>query len=436
MGGYNRLNVILYERHVLKNGLRVLLHEDESTPMVAVNILYDIGSKDENPDKTGFAHLFEHLMFGGSANIPDFDDPIQMAGGENNAFTNNDMTNFYEVLPVENIEVALWLESDRMLSLNFDEKVLETQQKVVVEEFKETCLNEPYGDVWHHISELAYKSHPYRWPTIGLEPKHVEDAKMDDVRNFFFKFYRPNNAILVIAGNLKPKKALKLAEKWFGDIPSGDVPIRRLPLEPPQFSFREKLIEAKVPVDALYLVFHTCSRIHPDFYAVDLLSDVLASGPSSRLYRRLLKEKKLFSHIDCYITASNDPGLIIIEGKPTNGVSMEAAEAAIWEEIALITDQPIAQQELEKIVNKSESSLVFSEVSVLNKAINLAFFELVGDASIINREVNLYQNVTVEDMLRVAKEVFKKENCSRLIYKSTMPTGAVAIADDDEEDED
>jgi zinc protease len=320
------------------------------------------------------------------------------------------------------------------LSLNFDEKVLETQQKVVVEEFKETCLNEPYGDVWHHISELAYKRHPYRWPTIGLEPKHVEDAQMEDVRDFFFRFYRPNNAILVIAGNLKPKKALKLAEKWFGDIPAGDVPIRRLPVEPPQFAFREKLVEAKVPVDALYLVFHTCSRIHPDFYAVDLLSDVLASGPSSRLYRRLLKEKKLFSHIDCYITASNDPGLIIIEGKPTNGVSMEAAEAAIWEEIALITDQPIAQQELEKIVNKSESSLVFSEVSVLNKAINLAFFELVGDASIINREVNLYQNVTVEDMLRVAKEVFRKENCSKLIYKATMPTGEVVVTDDEEED--
>ncbi len=415
----------------------MLLHEDKSTPMVAVNILYDIGSKDENPEKTGFAHLFEHLMFGGSANIPDFDDPIQMAGGENNAFTNSDMTNFYEVLPAENLEVALWLESDRMLSLNFDEKVLETQRKVVVEEFKETCLNEPYGDVWHHISDLAYKVHPYRWPTIGLEPKHVEDARMDDVKDFFFKFYRPNNAILVIAGNVEPTKTLKLVDKWFGDIPAGEVPLRRLQFEPPQPVFREKVVEAKVPVDALYLVFHTCARTHPDFYAVDLLSDVLASGPSSRLYRRLLKEKKLFNHIDCYITASNDPGLLIVEGKPSNGVTMEAAEAAIWEEIAQLTDQPIAQQELEKIVNKSESSLVFSEVSVLNKAINLAFFELVGDASIINREVNLYQEVTVEEMQRVAKEVFKKENCSRLVYKATLPkSGAILVrADDEDEDE-
>lgn len=418
---------------MLKNGLRVLLHEDKSTPMVAVNVLYDIGSKDENPAKTGFAHLFEHLMFGGSANIPDFDDPIQLAGGENNAFTNNDMTNFYDVLPAENLEVALWLESDRMLSLNFDDKVLETQRKVVVEEFKETCLNEPYGDVWHHISKLAYKTHPYRWPTIGLEPKHVEDAKMEDVRDFFFRFYRPNNAILVIAGNVKPEKALKLAEKWFGDIPTGDGYFRALPVEPAQTEFREKIVEAKVPVDAVYLSFHTCSRTHPDFYAVDLLSDVMASGPSSRLYRKLLKERKIFSHIDCYITASNDPGLLIIEGKPTNGVSMEAAEAALWEEINLLVEQPIAQSELEKIVNKSESSLVFSEVSVLNKAINLAFFELVGDASIINRETVLYQAVTVADIQRVATDIFRRENCSKLIYKAISPTGEVG---EDEEDED
>jgi len=427
--------VIEYERFVLKNGLRVLVHEDKSTPMVAVNMLYDIGSKDENPAKTGFAHLFEHLMFGGSANIPDFDDPIQLAGGENNAFTNNDMTNFYDVLPVENLEVALWLESDRMLSLNFDEKVLETQQKVVVEEFKETCLNEPYGDVWHHISDLAYKHHPYRWPTIGLEPKHVEDANLQDVKDFFFKFYRPNNAILVVAGNVKPKKALRLVEKWFGDIPAGAVPLRQFPQEPPQNEFREKIVEAKVPVDAIYLVFHTCSRTHPDFYAIDLLSDVMASGPSSRLYRRLLKERKLFSHIDCYITASNDPGLIILEGKPTNGVSMEDAEKALWEELDLLISDPISQSELEKIVNKSESSLVFSEVSVLNKAINLAFFELVGDASIINRETSLYQNVTVEEMHRVAKEVFQRKNCSKLVYKAMMPTGEAVEDNVDDEDE-
>ncbi|MBI5916525.1 MAG: insulinase family protein [Bacteroidetes bacterium] len=427
--------MIDYSRFVLKNGLRVLIHEDASTPMVAVNVLYDVGSKDESPEKTGFAHLFEHLMFGGSANIPDFDDPIQLAGGENNAFTNSDMTNFYEVLPVENLEVALWLESDRMLSLNFDEKVLEVQRKVVVEEFKETCLNEPYGDVWHHISDMAYEVHPYRWPTIGKVPKHVEDARLGDVKDFFFRFYRPNNAILVVAGNVKTKKALKLVEKWFGDIPAGDTPPRQLPTEPAQSVFHERTVEGKVPVDALYLVFHTCSRTHPDFYAIDLLSDVLGSGPSSRLYRRLLKEKKLFSHIDCYITASNDPGLLIVEGKPSDGVEMEVAEKALWEELELLKNEAISQQELEKIINKSESSLVFSEVSVLNKAINLAFFELIGDASIINREVALYQSVTVADVQRIAQEVLTKENCSKLIYKGTLPKGEMAAPDEDEEED-
>lgn len=429
--------MITYDRFVLKNGLRLLVHEDTSTPMVAVNVLYNVGSKDESPDKTGFAHLFEHLMFGGSANIPDFDDPVQLAGGENNAFTNNDMTNFYEVLPAENLEVALWLESDRMLSLNFDEKVLEVQRKVVVEEFKETCLNEPYGDVWHHLSDLAYQVHPYRWPTIGLEPKHVEDATLDDVKQFFFRFYRPNNAVLVIAGNVKKEKALKLVEKWFGDIPAGEMPERQLTPEPPQAQFHERTAEGKVPVDAVYLAFHMGGRRDPDFYAADILSDVLCNGPSSRLFRRLLKEKKLFSSIDCYITASIDPGLLIVEGKPSDGVSLEDAEAAIWQELEFLKNDPISERELDKLKNKSESSLVFSEVSVLNKAINLAFFELIGDASIINREVELYQAVTVADVQRVAQQLLVRENCSKLIYKGTLPKGeGVLVGMDDDEEED
>ena len=411
--------VIAFSRFVLKNGLRVIIHEDDSTPMVAVNVLYNVGSKDESPEKTGFAHLFEHLMFGGSANIPDFDDPIQLAGGENNAFTNNDITNFYEVLPAENLEVALWLESDRMLSLNFSEKSLEVQRKVVVEEFKETCLNEPYGDVWHHISELAYQVHPYRWPTIGKIPKHVEDATLDDVKRFFFNFYRPNNAILVVAGKMEKDKILALAEKWFGGIPAGEMPQRRIPAEPKQTVVHEKLAEGKAPVDALYLAFHTCSRTDKDFHAVDLLSDVLGNGPSSRLYRRLLKEKKLFSHIDCYITASIDPGLLIVEGKPSEGVSLEHAEAAIWQELEALKQHFIPARELEKLINKSESALEFSEANVLNKAINLAFFELIGDATMINQEGEKYRVVTVEAIQRVAQEIFTKENCSKLVYKAT-----------------
>ncbi len=425
--------VINFSRFTLKNGLRVVVHEDDSTPMVAVNVLYNVGSKDESPEKTGFAHLFEHLMFGGSANIPDFDDPIQLAGGENNAFTNNDITNFYDVLPAENLEVALWLESDRMLSLNFSEKSLEVQRKVVVEEFKETCLNEPYGDVWHHISELAYQVHPYQWPTIGKIPKHVEDATLDDVKSFFYKFYRPNNAILVVAGNVKKERVEQLVDKWFGEIPAGEAQQRRIPAEPKQTIVHEKMAEGKVPVDALYLAFHTCARADKDFHAVDLLSDVLGNGQSSRLYRRLLKDKKLFSHIDCYITASIDPGLLILEGKPSENVSLEDAEAALWQELEDLKQHPIPPRELEKLINKSESALEFSEVNVLNKAINLAFFELIGDASMINQEGDKYRAVTVEDIQRVAQEIFTKENCSKLVYKATEPVSG-GDADDDEEE--
>lgn len=409
--------MITYNRFTLSNGLRVLVHEDDSTPMVAVNVTYNVGSRDENPERTGFAHLFEHLMFGGSANIPDFDDPIQMAGGENNAFTNSDMTSFYDILPTQNIETAFWLESDRMLSLNFDPKVLATQQKVVVEEFKETCLNQPYGDSWHHLSDMAYRVHPYRWPTIGLEPKHIEDATLEDVKDFYFKYYRPNNAILVVSGNIKTKDVRALAEKWFGDIPSGEVPKRNLPVEPPQQAMQRRISEtANVPLDAFYLAFHMPGRVDRDYYVADLLSDVLSNGQSSRLFRRLLKEKQLFSSIDCYVSGSFDPGLFIIEGKPNEGVALETAKNAIWEELEQLKLHMILDSELQKLQNKVESNLLFSETNVLNKAINLAFFESLDDASLINDEAKLYQSVTTEDIQRMAKQTFTQENCSELIY--------------------
>jgi len=421
--------VINYSRFVLTNGLRVLIHEDESTPMAAVNVLYNVGSRDESPDKTGFAHLFEHLMFGGSANIPDFDDPIQLAGGENNAFTNSDITNFYDILPSQNLETALWLESDRMLSLNFSEKVLEVQRKVVLEEFKETCLNQPFGDVWHHIYELAYEVHSYRWPTIGKVPRHVEDATLDDVKRFFFQYYRPNNAILVIAGNVKVPEVMTLVERWFGAIPSGKTVERHLPAEPPQLKLHSRISPSQAPVDALYLAFHTCSRMDKDYYALDLLSDILSNGPSSRLYRRLLKEQQLFSNIDCYISGTMDPGLFIIEGRPSEGVSLEAAEEAIWKELKDLKDNFDNELELQKVKNKAEASLQFSEVNVLNKAINLAFFELMGDADIINREVELYRAVTVGDIKRLACEIFTPENSSNLYYRATpAPSPAAAIS--------
>lgn len=417
--------MINFSKHKLDNGLRVVLHEDDSTPMVTVNVLYDVGSKDESADKTGFAHLFEHLMFGGSANIPNFDEPIQKAGGENNAFTNSDVTNFYNSMPAENLEVALWLESDRMMQLDFSEKSLDVQRKVVVEEFKETCLNQPFGDVWHHLSDMAFKVHPYQWPTIGKVPKHVEDANLEDVKSFFFKYYRPNNAILIIAGNIKQEDALQKVKKWFGDIPAGEPYVRQLPQEPPQEKMAERLIESdKVPIDALYLAFHCCARGDQEFHTVDLLSDVLGNGPSSRLFRRLLKERELFSSIDCYISGTLEPGLFIIEGKPSEGVSMEAAEAAIWEELELLKKEAIPAKELQKLKNKSESALVFSEVNILNKAINLAFFELLGDANLINGEGERYQQVTVEGLQKTANEILRKENCSKLVYKAKKKVAA------------
>ena len=408
--------MITYHRFELENGLRVLAHEDHSTPLVAVNLLYNVGARDESPDKTGFAHLFEHLMFGGSANIPDFDEKVQLAGGDSNAFTNNDMTNFYNTLPVQNLETALWLESDRMMHLQLTQKALEVQRKVVVEEFKETCLNQPYGDVWHHLSDLAFRVHPYRWPTIGLVPQHVEEATLAEVQQFFETYYRPNNAILTIAGPVKTATIEKMAEKWFGDIPAGIIPERRLPQEPPQQKLQQRIQQANVPVDALYLAFHTPARQHPDYYAVDLLSDILCNGNSSRLYRRLLKEQHLVNAIDAYITGNIDPGLLIIEAKTADGVSLEEAERAIWKELELLKHELLPERELEKYVNKVESTLIFSETNVLNKAMNLAFFELLGDADLINAEVEAYRKVGVADIQRVAQRILTAENCSELYY--------------------
>ncbi|MEO1514487.1 MAG: pitrilysin family protein [Bacteroidota bacterium] len=409
--------MIEYNRFELENGLKVLVHQDDSTPMVAINVLYDVGARDESPDKTGFAHLFEHLMFGGSAHVPDFDEPIQRAGGDSNAFTNNDVTNFYDVLPAENLETAFWLESDRMLSLNFSQRSLEVQQKVVVEEFKESCLNQPYGDVWHHLSDLAYEIHPYRWPTIGKVPRHVEEATLEDVQEFFHKFYCPNNAILVVAGKTTEAEVRQLTEKWFADIPKGKVPKRELPQEPPQRELHRRINETSVPLNAIYLAFHVPGRNDDNYYAADLLSDVLCNGQSSRLYRKLYKDQGIFTDIDAYITGNIDPGLLIIEGKPSEGVSLEEAEAAIWKEIELLKTEGVSERELQKYKNKIESTLAFSETNVLNKAINLAFFELVGDASLINREAELYQQVTTQDLQRMAHEILTEENCSELVYK-------------------
>lgn len=410
--------MVSFDRFVLENGLRVLVHEDRDTPMVAVNVLYNVGARDEKPDRTGFAHLFEHLMFGGSANVPDFDEAIQLAGGENNAFTNNDLTNFYDILPAQNLETAFWLESDRMLSLRFDERVLEIQRKVVLEEFNEMCLNEPYGDVWHHIADMAYKVHPYRWPTIGKIPQHVAEATIDDVRHFYHTFYRPNNAILVVAGNTTRAKVAELSQKWFGDIPSGPVPQRRLPQEPPQQKLQQRINRAKVPVDALYLAFHAPARTDPSYYTADLLSDILGYGSSARLNRRLLREQGLVSHIDCYLTGSIDPGLFIVEARPAPGVRLQQVERAIWAELKLLQDEPISERELQKWKNKVESNLLLSETNVLNKAINLAFYEVLGNADLINQETARYLDLTPKDIQSTAQAILTPANCSELYYEA------------------
>ena len=410
--------MIHFKKHTLSNGLRVIIHEDASSPMVAVNIVYDVGSRDEDEHKTGFAHLFEHLMFGGSKNAPDFDSPIQNAGGENNAFTNTDMTNFYAVVPAQNIETVLWLESDRMKNLIFSQKALDIQKSVVIEEFKETCLTDPYGDVWHHLSELAYKVHPYRWPTIGKIPQHVENVTMEDVKDFYYKYYRPNNAILVVAGNVGLQQIQDLTKKWFGDIPAGNTPIRQLPIEPPQIKRAERIATSKVPMDALYLGFHSPGRKEKDYYVSDLLSDILCNGNSSRLYQKLYKQERIFTQIDAFVTGNIDPGLLVITGRPAEDVNLKDAEAAVWQELELLKNENISDSELQKYKNKVESALVFSEASILNKAINLAYFELVGDANLINTEADHYQKITVDDIQNLAQKIFIKENSFGLYYKA------------------
>lgn len=408
--------MVNFTRHILDNGLRVIIQEDHSTPLVAVNIQYFVGSRDEHPDKTGFAHLFEHLMFAGSKHAPEFDDPLQRSGGENNAYTTNDYTTFYEILPAENLETALWLESDRMLALNITKRSFEVQRKVVIEEFKETCLNEPYGDAWHHLSDLMYKVHPYRWPVIGLTPEHIVNAVHDDVKDFYRRWYGPNNAVLVISGKVNTAEALEMVKKWFGPIPPRDLPVRQLPVEPKQKGEKFREVRADVPLPAIFLSFRSPARAHHDFFALDLLSDVLAEGNSSRLYRRLLKEQRLFSSIDAYLTSNFDPGLIVIEGKPAEGVSIESAVEGLWKELDILSNEAIEERELLKIQHRFESTVVFSETSVLNKAQNLAYYEILNRAEWMNEEVDAYLNVTPADMQRMAKETFHKDNAATLVY--------------------
>jgi predicted Zn-dependent peptidase len=410
--------VVQFERFTLSNGLRVIVHEDNSTPLAVVNVMYDVGSKDEDPSRTGFAHLFEHLMFGGSENIPEYDEPLQMAGGENNAYTTNDLTNYYIQLPAENIETAFWLESDRMLSLAFSEKSLQVQRKVVCEEFKEHYLNKPYGDAWLKLRDLAYQVHPYRWMTIGKELSHIENAKLEDVKNFFFKHYRPVNAILSVAGNITVEKVRSLAEKWFGLIEPGEKYVRRLPAEPLQSAARKLEVHADVPLDALYKCWHIAARLDPGYYAADLITEILGGGTSSRLYQSLVKEKKLFSNIDCSHHGTVDEGLLSIEGKLVKGVKIEDAEAALEEVLNKLKAEVVNETELQKVKNKTESIIAFEDLTLMNRANSLAFYELLGDADLMHTELSRYNKVTAEDIHNASNIIFKDTNSSTLWYLS------------------
>lgn len=410
--------MIQFEEFTLDNGLRVIVHEDPSVQIAVLNVLYDVGSRDEDPGKTGFAHLFEHLMFGGSKNIANYDEPLQKVGGENNAFTNTDITNYYLTVPAPNIETGFWLESDRMLSLSFDPQVLEVQQKVVVEEFKQRYLNQPYGDVWLKLRPLAYLTHPYQWATIGKEIRHIENATMDDVKKFFFKYYVPANAILVVAGNVSADQVKRLSEKWFGPISSPKVPGRRLPQEDPQVLKRTLEVEADVPASALYKAYHMPGRFDRDFFAIDLMSDVLTRGHSSRLYQKLVKEKEIFTSISAFTMGTIDPGLVVINGRVKDGINLQDAEAEVN---ALIDDFVIGgvtDDELEKVKNQAYATLEFGEVEVMNRAMNLAFAKLSGDTHHVNEEGKLIEAVTKEDILTASRNVLREENSSVLYYKA------------------
>jgi predicted Zn-dependent peptidase len=410
--------MIHYQYFTLDNGLRVYVHEDHTTPIAALNILYNVGSRDEDENKTGFAHLFEHLMFGGSRHIAAFDEPLQRVGGENNAFTSPDITNYYVTLPAVNLETAFWLESDRMLSLSFDPQVLEVQRKVVIEEFKQRYLNQPYGDVWLKMRPLAFQKHPYRWATIGKDISHIEKATLDDVKEFFFKYYIPNNAIMVVAGPVRLEEVKKMSEKWFGPIPAGKPYIRRLPAEPVQEQARYLEVEAGVPLDAIYKTFHIPGKSSEKYYTADLLSDILGRSKSSRLYDKLVKEGKIFNSINSHVSGSIDPGLLIIQGHLNGGVSIERGEEEINAIIAEITAQKVPEQELEKVKNQAESTIVFSEVELLNRAMNLAFYANLGKPEQVNQESEYIQAVTSESLQSMAREVLRKENSSTIHYRA------------------
>jgi predicted Zn-dependent peptidase len=406
--------MIEFERVTLENGLRILVHVDPNTPIAAVNTLYDVGARDEDPNRTGFAHLFEHLMFGGSIHVPNFDAPLQSAGGQNNAFTNNDFTNYYITLPAENLDTALWLESDRMLSLAFTPESLEVQRKVVIEEFQQRYLNQPYGDLWLHLRPLAYKVHPYRWATIGKEILHIEEARMEEVKSFFHQFYHPSNAIMAVGSALPVEEVVERISHWFSDIPGQDRQERSIASEPEQTENRTTTLRRDVPQAALHMAWHMSSRLEADYYCWDLLSDILGNGKSSRLYKALVVEKRLFTSVSAYILGSIDPGLFMVSGMLKPGVGPTLARQAVLDEISNLK---LTDRDVERVANKAISTHKMGEVSVLSKTMSLAYFELLGDAAWVNQEEHKYQQVNRRSVEHLAQKLCAKP-FNELIYES------------------
>ncbi len=410
--------MISYKRYTLQNGLTLIVHRDSSSPIAAVNTLYRVGSRNESPEKTGFAHLFEHLMFSGSANAPDFDTEVQMASGENNAFTGSDYTNYYITLPKENIETALWLESDRLLAPNITEQSIEVQKSVVVEEFNQRYLNQPYGDVWLLLRPLAYKVHPYSWSTIGKKVEHIQDATVEDVQAFLNAHYTPSNAILSIVADMDEDEVYQLVEKWYADIPAKKTATKAIPKEPEQLEAREQTVYRNVPSNAIYKAYKMCNRMGSDYYTCDLISDILSNGRSARMYRKLVQEKQLFSSISVYLTGELDEGLFIVTGRLLPDIPMSVAEKAIEEELQLLVNEYVTDYELEKVKNKVEAAQIFADSSVLNKAMTLAYYEMLGDISLVNTELDMYRKISKDDIKRVATKLFNPQHCSTLYYLS------------------
>ncbi len=415
-------DMIKYQKHILSNGLTLIVQEVPSTPLVTVNTLYNVGARDENPLRTGFAHLFEHLMFGGTSEVPDFDAVVSRAGGESNASTCNDFTNYYITVPGRFLETALWLESDRMRSLDFSQRSLEVQQSVVTEEYHYRYVNQPYGDKWMLLRPLCYKVHPYRWCTIGSDIRHVQEATLDDVKNFFYRYYRPNNAILSVVGNVKSDEVLRLVEKWYGDIPAGDPIVRSWPQEPEQKEARQLSVSRQVPSNAMMMGYVMCDRFHPDFYATDLISDILSSGQSSRMYNELVKQQGLFTELNAYITGDSDRGLFVVDGKMRDGVGFEAARQAVEEQLHHLAENPLSDRELEKVVNRYESTFAYSQYKALDCAMALCYYERLNHLEWVNEEPAHYRETTPEAIQRVAAGLFRPELQNTLFYESSTNT--------------